>query len=117
MSLNEHSQKVALSCPSCTIFLKFSANRKRFGRKSRYQNLCQNKSSLSNFEKLKFDGLVRNHTLNTQRERVYAWGLMVVLQGYLADAQGLMVVLQGYLAHKKHPPPQDHHRSLGTGLL
>jgi hypothetical protein len=52
-----------------------------------------------------------------QRERVYAWGLMVVLQGYLADAQGLTVVLQGYLAHKKHPPPQDHHRSLGIGLL
>ena len=25
--------------------------------------------------------------------------------------------LQGYLAHKKHPPPQDHHRSLGIGLL
>jgi len=25
--------------------------------------------------------------------------------------------LHGYLAHKKHPPPQDHHRSLGIGLL
>ena len=25
--------------------------------------------------------------------------------------------LQGYLAHKKHPPPADHHRSLGVGLL
>ena len=26
--------------------------------------------------------------------------------------------LQGYLAHKKHPPPEDHHRSLlGIGLL
>ena len=25
--------------------------------------------------------------------------------------------LQGYLAHKKHPPPQDHHRFLGIGLL
>jgi len=27
------------------------------------------------------------------------------------------VPLQGCLAHKKHPPPWDHHRSLGTGLL
>ena len=26
-------------------------------------------------------------------------------------------VLQGYLAHRKHPPPSDHHRSLGIGLL
>ena len=25
--------------------------------------------------------------------------------------------LQGYLAHKKLPPPKDHHRSLGIGLL
>ena len=25
--------------------------------------------------------------------------------------------LQGYLAHQKHPPPQNHHRSLGIGLL
>ena len=25
--------------------------------------------------------------------------------------------IQGYLAHKKHPPPQDHHRSLGIGVL
>jgi len=25
--------------------------------------------------------------------------------------------IQGYLAHKKHPPPWDHHRSLGIGLL
>jgi len=25
--------------------------------------------------------------------------------------------LQGYLAHEKHPPQQDHHRSLGIGLL
>ena len=24
--------------------------------------------------------------------------------------------LQGYLAHKKHPPPEDYHRSLGIGL-
>ena len=29
----------------------------------------------------------------------------------------LRIVLQEYLAHKKHPPPQDHHRSLGIGLL
>ena len=28
------------------------------------------------------------------------------------DIQGYM-----YLAHKKHPPPQDHYRSLGIGLL
>ena len=26
-------------------------------------------------------------------------------------------MLQEYLAHKKHPPPKDHHRSLGIGLL
>ena len=25
--------------------------------------------------------------------------------------------LQGYLAHKKLPPPQDHHTALGIGLL
>jgi hypothetical protein len=25
--------------------------------------------------------------------------------------------LHGYLADKKHPPPWDHHRSLGIGLL
>ena len=25
--------------------------------------------------------------------------------------------IQGYLAHKEHPPPLDHHWSLGTGLL
>ena len=25
--------------------------------------------------------------------------------------------VQGYLAHKKHPPPKTHHRSLGIGLL
>ena len=27
------------------------------------------------------------------------------------------VHVQGYLAHKKHPPPWDHHRSRGIGLL
>ena len=26
-------------------------------------------------------------------------------------------IRQGYLAHKKRPPPQEHHRSLGIGLL
>jgi len=26
-------------------------------------------------------------------------------------------MLQVYLAHKKHPPPYDYNRSLGTGLL
>ena len=26
-------------------------------------------------------------------------------------------MVQGYLAHTKHPPPYDHHRSLGIGLL
>ena len=25
--------------------------------------------------------------------------------------------LQGYLAHKKPPPPEDHHRTLGIALL
>ena len=25
--------------------------------------------------------------------------------------------LQGYLAHKKHPPPQNHDRSLSIGLV
>ena len=29
----------------------------------------------------------------------------------------LHVGLQGYLAHKKMPPPQDHHRALGRALL
>ena len=31
--------------------------------------------------------------------------------------QGLSPPLQGYLAHKKLPPPQDHRRALGMGLL
>ena len=31
-------------------------------------------------------------------------------------APGAARPVQGYNAHKKHPPPQDHHRSLGIGL-
>ena len=27
------------------------------------------------------------------------------------------VRLQGYLAHKKSPPPRDHHRAPGIGIL
>ena len=34
-----------------------------------------------------------------------------------AHNPGPISALQGYLAHKKHPAPQDHHRSLGRGLL
>ena len=33
-----------------------------------------------------------------------------------AHKPGPISALQGYLAHKKHPPPQDHHRSLGMLL-
>ena len=33
----------------------------------------------------------------------------------LFSPRGLHV--QGYLSNKKHPPPWDHHRSLGIGLL
>ena len=33
----------------------------------------------------------------------------------LFSPRGLHV--QGYLSHKKHPPPQDHQKSLGIGLL
>ena len=25
--------------------------------------------------------------------------------------------IQGYLAHRKHPPPYDHHRAIGMVLL
>ena len=32
-------------------------------------------------------------------------------------ARQMVYILQGYLAHKKHPPPKDHHRFLGIGLL
>jgi len=28
-----------------------------------------------------------------------------------------MPPVHGYLAHKKHPPPKDHHRSIGIWLL
>ena len=27
------------------------------------------------------------------------------------------VFVKGYLAHKKHSPPEEHHRALGIGLL
>ena len=35
----------------------------------------------------------------------------------IAPLSDQTVGLQGYLAHKKPPPPQDHHRALGVGLL
>jgi len=35
----------------------------------------------------------------------------------LAGSRGVALALQGYLAHKKPPPPKDHHRALGIGLL
>ena len=28
-----------------------------------------------------------------------------------------IALVQGYLAHKKHPPPQHHHMTLGVVLL
>ena len=48
-----------------------------------------------------------------------AEGVMAKDKGGTSDpfAQVLPRALQGYLAHKKHPPPQDHPRSLGIGLL
>jgi len=70
----------------CTTRLKFSANRKRVGQKFRYHDVYQNRSSRSNVKALTFDFLVRNYAMNMQREGAYAWGLMVVLQGYLAYA-------------------------------
>ena len=33
--------------------------------------------------------------------------------GWLLSHGPHCVPVQGYLAHKKHPPPYDHHRSLG----
>ena len=47
----------------------FSAIQKPGGRKSRHQNLYQNRSSLSNSKGLKLDILVRNCALKMQRER------------------------------------------------
>ena len=87
MSLNEPERahpKLALL--SCTIFLKFSATRKQVGRNLRYQIFYQNRSALSNLKGLTLDTLVRHYALNVQRVRSFAWGLMVVLQEYLAYA-------------------------------
>ena len=46
-------------------------------------------------------------------------GNVMIMFGHLKvccrDLAG--VFLQGYLAHKKHPPPLDHNRSVGIGLL
>ncbi|KAJ1495737.1 hypothetical protein T484DRAFT_3237521 [Baffinella frigidus] len=33
------------------------------------------------------------------------------------ERRGCSVDIQGYLAHKKRPPPWDHRRALGIGLL
>jgi len=37
-------------------------------------------------------------------------------RNYLERVTPTNAGLQGYLAHKKHQPPEDHHRSLGVGL-
>ena len=29
----------------------------------------------------------------------------------------MTMLIQGYLSHEKHPPPKEHYRSLGIGLL
>jgi len=50
---------------------------------------------------------------------------MVILGGWvflmsevpLYSTRALPRELKGYLAHKKHPPPWDHHRALGVKLL
>ena len=47
-------------------------------------------------------------------------GLFLMRESEQTDAIPLRVApktVQGYLAHKKHPPPQDHHRSLDRGRL
>ena len=36
---------------------------------------------------------------------------------YTLEARKMALDVQGYLAHKKLPPPQDHHRALGMILL
>ena len=40
-----------------------------------------------------------------------------VLTTICASLSVYAAYLQGYLAHKKHPPPKDHHRSLDIVLL
>jgi len=35
----------------------------------------------------------------------------------LESTKRALVGIQGYLAHKKLPPPYDHRRALGIGLL
>ena len=47
-------------------------------------------------------------------------GKQVDMKAYGKERKGGVTsyeTLQGYLAHEKHPPPQDHHTSLGIGLL
>ena len=34
-----------------------------------------------------------------------------------SEVLNVLSCLQGYLAHKKQPPPHDHHRALGIVLL
>ena len=53
--------------------------------------------------------LTRKHVYNTKNAPVGA----VSFEHDLIKNQ----VVLGYLAHKKLPPAQDHHRSIGTGLL
>ena len=35
---------------------------------------------------------------------------------YSVNIPGPIDSIYGYLVHKKCPPPQDHHKALGTGL-
>ena len=41
------------------------------------------------------------------------WGEGIELPPGLSHQMGGREAVQGYLDHKKHLPPQDHHRSLG----
>ena len=59
---------------------------------------------MSDFEGLKLDILPRNHALNMQRERAYAWGLMMVLQGYLPYAYVSWWSYRGTSLIRNNPP-------------
>ena len=42
------------------------------------------------------------------------WSALGVIERHFRQ---VLVSLQGRLTHKKPPPPLDHHRALGVGLL
>ena len=51
------------------------------------------------------------------RPKPQSW--MEYLKGYFLGAYPQLRnpdLVQGYLAHKKQPPPQEHHMALGIGL-